>query len=898
MPPGDNSGSTYTPKSHEENVRGVETCTSDKRLAHPKRSLNPFSALVQTAKGLARGVGSAIEIAKDKDLRGRAVGTVVGGAENKISSMKAALRRIQKRIEEDRLHALLREYQEVLVDVQIGCQLYEDAPQELRSRLWLALCDDLQYRDRLRPKGVHVAPNADDYTIADNNFFRTAKERDMTKEPPDPSSLSSSSLPATATATATVSPIPEVVGGIEGDLLDISGPKEDLGAGDRTGTQGDDVEWSDFIGGDRSCPDQVDEMRRVEGILRHPQDGGGGSDWNLEQLVHVNPLGAKPPESEGASIQLDGSLNTAQARGTRARGGVKKKKNVGGGGDENLDWDIPFGGPELLSPANDGLTDVGTTTEGSVHDGGAGPDTGDDWELLTFESGSKTLATPKLKHALMNQDLRRQQAPETSRTLLSPNKAFGGPAVERVGTEQSPSSGGNWTRKLTSPWVDGRVVLNPSSTEDSRGATSSLRSPSSSFGTGDPTDPAFDLLGDPEHQTSSSETEAQVPGGDWSDGAQVPKILPVVELDPADPRLPSFRARGPISELIFGGCRDEAQLVRRLWHQMLEVHLPAPTRPAPDSRYATLTQISIGMENVDEEIRRDIHRTFPEHPLFAHERGQTALFNVLKAYAVHDLEVGYCQGMAFVAGCLLMYVPEEAAFHLLRVLMAPREGGGANMRSMYLPGLEALQQMMSRLEWLVKRHLPRLAAHLHAVGIPAVLYASQWFLTAFSNPFPPSFACRVLDVMLTERSMSVMLCIALCILAAQEDKLLGVTSFEEVIGVIKVQPVVEWGHEQLRKVLNQAVAIPLTDDDLEEIDRAIAKEKDEQESRDKCRDNKTTGTTRDTARLGLFPDLDLLRLDDQDLIDRQGGGVTNSVSSLQDLVDLCVDGGRQDEDDE
>ena len=45
-------------------------------------------------------------------------------------------------------------------------------------------------------------------------------------------------------------------------------------------------------------------------------------------------------------------------------------------------------------------------------------------------------------------------------------------------------------------------------------------------------------------------------------------------------------------------------------------------------------------------------RSFPEFPQFgdAGGEGQGALFRVLKAYSLADLEVNYCQGMAFVAG--------------------------------------------------------------------------------------------------------------------------------------------------------------------------------------------------------------------------------------------------------
>ena len=51
-------------------------------------------------------------------------------------------------------------------------------------------------------------------------------------------------------------------------------------------------------------------------------------------------------------------------------------------------------------------------------------------------------------------------------------------------------------------------------------------------------------------------------------------------------------------------------------------------------------QVTLGQEEVDEVITRDIHRTFPEHPQFGFAQGQQALFRVLKAYSLHDLEVG------------------------------------------------------------------------------------------------------------------------------------------------------------------------------------------------------------------------------------------------------------------
>ena len=65
-------------------------------------------------------------------------------------------------------------------------------------------------------------------------------------------------------------------------------------------------------------------------------------------------------------------------------------------------------------------------------------------------------------------------------------------------------------------------------------------------------------------------------------------------------------------------------------------------------------------------------RTFPGHPYFTTQLGpgQLSLFNLLKAYSLLDREVGYCQGLSFVAGILLMHVsgwflnyPETSSLH-------------------------------------------------------------------------------------------------------------------------------------------------------------------------------------------------------------------------------------------
>lgn len=54
----------------------------------------------------------------------------------------------------------------------------------------------------------------------------------------------------------------------------------------------------------------------------------------------------------------------------------------------------------------------------------------------------------------------------------------------------------------------------------------------------------------------------------------------------------------------------------------------------------------------------DLGRTFPNHTYYkaALGIGQLSLFNILKAYSILDPELGYCQGLGFICGILLLHV--------------------------------------------------------------------------------------------------------------------------------------------------------------------------------------------------------------------------------------------------
>ncbi|KAI4998582.1 hypothetical protein ZWY2020_053924 [Hordeum vulgare] len=186
------------------------------------------------------------------------------------------------------------------------------------------------------------------------------------------------------------------------------------------------------------------------------------------------------------------------------------------------------------------------------------------------------------------------------------------------------------------------------------------------------------------------------------------------------------------------------------------------------------------------EIIRDISRTFPSHIFFQqrHGPGQRSLYNVLKAYSVYDRDVGYVQGMGFIAGLLLLYMSEEDAFWLIVALL--KGAVHAPMEGLYQAGLPLVQQYLFQFEKLVQEHMPKLGQHFIEEMINPSMYASQWFITVFSYSFPFPMTLRVWDVFLYE-GIKVVFQVGLGLLRFCHDDLVKLP-FEELLHSLRYFP--------------------------------------------------------------------------------------------------------------
>ncbi|KAJ2325455.1 hypothetical protein GGI00_005032, partial [Coemansia sp. RSA 2681] len=180
-------------------------------------------------------------------------------------------------------------------------------------------------------------------------------------------------------------------------------------------------------------------------------------------------------------------------------------------------------------------------------------------------------------------------------------------------------------------------------------------------------------------------------------------------------------------------------------------------------------------------IRRDLPRTFPRVAVFRREggAGQQRLFRVLKAYSLYDAEVGYCQGLGFVLGPLLLHMPEEAAFCVLVRLMETY-----GLRGMFTEDMAGLHLRLFQFAALAAELAADVVAHLARLGVAPAMYAPAWFLSLFAYQMPLGFVLRAIDVVVAEGAPESVMRIGIALLLRNRDLILGLDDFESAMAVV------------------------------------------------------------------------------------------------------------------
>eukprot|EP01117_Protostelium_nocturnum_P016035 TRINITY_DN6276_c0_g1_i3.p1 TRINITY_DN6276_c0_g1~~TRINITY_DN6276_c0_g1_i3.p1 ORF type:complete len:506 (+),score=147.82 TRINITY_DN6276_c0_g1_i3:287-1804(+) len=155
--------------------------------------------------------------------------------------------------------------------------------------------------------------------------------------------------------------------------------------------------------------------------------------------------------------------------------------------------------------------------------------------------------------------------------------------------------------------------------------------------------------------------------------------------------------------------------------------------------------VALGREDTVDLIHLDLPRTFPALSIFQPDGPcHNQLKEVLEAYVCYRPDIGYVQGMSYIAAVLLLNLDTFPAFKVLaNILNKPLHLTFFRMTQ------KEVESYMNWFDSLLALHLPKVHKQLQEVGINHT-YLVDWIMTIYSKAMPIDMAMRVWDLYFLE----------------------------------------------------------------------------------------------------------------------------------------------------
>ncbi|KAG8277167.1 hypothetical protein J6590_049124 [Homalodisca vitripennis] len=178
-------------------------------------------------------------------------------------------------------------------------------------------------------------------------------------------------------------------------------------------------------------------------------------------------------------------------------------------------------------------------------------------------------------------------------------------------------------------------------------------------------------------------------------------------------------------------------------------------------------------QEIVDTILTDLPRTFPDNIFFEnmHEERPSQLYRILVAFAHHNKAVGYCQGLNYIAGLLLLVTKnEEDVFWLLKALVETL------LPDYYSSTMSGVITDIEVLSELVRLKLPEVHQKVSSMGLPWALVATKWFICLYADVLPIETVLRIWDCLFYEGS-KILFRVAFTMIARHRDSLSNCEDF-------------------------------------------------------------------------------------------------------------------------
>jgi hypothetical protein len=215
------------------------------------------------------------------------------------------------------------------------------------------------------------------------------------------------------------------------------------------------------------------------------------------------------------------------------------------------------------------------------------------------------------------------------------------------------------------------------------------------------------------------------------------------------------------------------------------------------------------MDKVVYDIQKDIPRTYTVAKFGEHE-----LYQVLIALAYVKPSIGYCQGLNFVAGILLLVLQsEEVAFWLLLGMMHKY-----HMETLFMQGVPDLPLREHQMQYFMKNYLPDLHLHLRKAGIGSELFLSKWVMTIYASYLPLNTLLHVWDCFMVQGWKAVFK-VGIAILRELKPELMS-GDLDGVSTLLRATQRSSSRHVDARKLLTEASSVKIHRVELMKVEEA------------------------------------------------------------------------------
>jgi len=160
---------------------------------------------------------------------------------------------------------------------------------------------------------------------------------------------------------------------------------------------------------------------------------------------------------------------------------------------------------------------------------------------------------------------------------------------------------------------------------------------------------------------------------------------------------------------------------------------------------------------------------------------QSHLTQVLEAFVIFRSDVGYAQGMSYVAGMLLNFMEPFDTFSCFANLL-----NSDFFVSLYKMDLNKLEKYLNIFSLLFAENLPQLYSYFLDTQISSEQYLLSWLSTLFCKSLPKRLSCQVWDELFSQGELYLFRT-ALGILRMFESTLMSLT-FEECLQFLRELP--------------------------------------------------------------------------------------------------------------